>query len=376
MGAMSGFRFVEIAGLGPAPFCGMMLADMGAEVIQIRRRTTGEAPLIDPAYDILNRGRIPLTLDLKSPADVAVVHELIGRADGLIEGFRPGVMERLGLGPAVCLERNPGLIYGRITGWGQDGPLAERVGHDINYLGLSGALSAIGRRDTGPVPPLNMVADFGGGGMLLVVGILAALLEKQRSGRGQVVDAAMVDGCALQLSLIYSLKNMGAWCATRGSNMLDGGAPFYDTYRCADGEYLAVGAIEAPFYKALLAVCGIDDAIMQRQWDRSCWPQQKAILAEVFLRYSRDEWVERFAGIDACVSPVLGLDEAPEDAHNRARRTYVQGDEGMQPAAAPRFSRTPSALESGSEDIVATLRRWGVSPALGERFGALTTVES
>lgn len=376
MGALSGFRFVEMAGLGPAPFCGMMLADMGAEVIQIRRPKAGETPLVDEAHDILNRGRTPLVLDLKDPADIAVVQELVCHADGLIEGFRPGVMERLGLGPEAGLQRNPGLVYGRISGWGQGGPLAERAGHDINYLGLSGALAAIGRRDSGPVPPLNMVADFGGGGMLLLVGMLSALLEKQHSGRGQVVDAAMVDGCALQLALIYSLKNMGAWRATRESNMLDGGAPFYDTYRCADGEYLAVGAIEAPFYRALLAVCEIDDALMRRQWDRSCWPQQKAILAKVFLRHSRDEWVRRFAGIDACVSPVLGLDEAPAEDHNRARRTYVPGAGGVQPAAAPRFSRTPSATGQEPGTIAEILQHWGVSPALGERFAAPVLAES
>jgi alpha-methylacyl-CoA racemase len=368
MGPLSGFRIVEIAGLGPAPFCGMMLADMGAEVIQIRRPSKGETPLVDEACDIMNRGRIALTLDLKKPDDIAVVLELLGKADGLIEGFRPGVMERLGLGPAVCLERNPGLVYGRITGWGQDGPLAERVGHDINYLGLSGALASMGRQDAAPAPPLNMVADFGGGGMLLVVGMLAALLEKQRSGRGQVVDAAMVDGCALQLALVYSLKNMGAWLSARESNMLDGGAPFYDTYRCADGEYIAVGAIEAPFYKAMLQVCGIDDAIMQRQWDRACWPRQKVLLAETFRRHSRDEWVSRFAGIDACVSPVLGLDEAPADAHNRARRTYLPGSGGIQPAAAPRFSRTPSASGDAPTDagLDEVRQRWGVAQAIDE----------
>lgn len=373
MGALRGFRIVEMAGLGPAPFCGMMLADMGAEVIQIRRPSRGEAPLVDEACDILNRGRIQLTLDLKNADDIAVVLELLEKADGLIEGFRPGVMERLGLGPAVCLERNPGLVYGRITGWGQEGPLAERAGHDINYLGLSGALATIGRQDSAPVPPLNMVADFGGGGMLLVVGMLAALLEKQRSGRGQVVDAAMVDGCALQLALVYSLKNMGAWSAARESNMLDGGAPFYDTYLCADGHYIAVGAIEAPFYKALLTVCGIEDAIMRRQWDRTCWPQQKAILAETFRRHSRDEWVSRFAGIDACVSPVLGLDEAPADAHNRARQTYQMGSSGVQPAAAPRFSRTPST--SGEAPACSALddirQRWGTPRAREESALAL-----
>lgn len=372
MGTLSGYKFVEMAGLGPAPFCGMMLADMGADVIRIARRRGDGKPLVDEAFDILNRGRVTLELDLKDPRDQATLRELIGKADGLIEGYRPGVMERLGFGPDECLMLNPGLVFGRITGWGQAGPLARRAGHDINYLGLSGALSTIGRKNSGPVPPLNMVADFGGGGMLLLVGMLSALLETKSSGRGQVVDAAMVDGCALQLALVLSLKNMGEWSASRQSNMLDGGAPFYDTYECSDGGYMAVGSIEPEFYKTLLSVCRIDGAVMQDQWNRALWPVQKEIIARVFRQRTRDEWTALFQDTDACVSPVLSLDEAPEHGHNRQRETYSIGCGGMQPAAAPRFSRTASlagTLDDGDpERRYAVLAGWGVSQTVLRRL--------
>lgn len=364
MGTLSGYKFVEMAGLGPAPFCAMMLADMGAEVIRIARRRGDEKPLVDEAFDILNRGRVTLELDLKNPQDKQILRELIEKADGLIEGYRPGVMERLGLGPDDCLGFNPGLVFGRITGWGQNGPLANRAGHDINYLALSGALSTIGRKDSGPVPPLNMVADFGGGGMLLTVGMLSALLEKKTSGRGQVVDAAMVDGCALQLALILSLKNMGDWKASRQSNMLDGGAPFYDTYECSDGGHMAVGSIEPAFYKTLLRVCGIADEVMLDQWNKDLWPIQKDIVSKVFRRKTRQEWTALFENTDACVSPVLSLDEAPEHGHNRMRGTYATTGNGIQPAAAPRFSRTASVTgmpdDGGPGRRRAILEAWGV----------------
>ncbi|MPW18733.1 conserved hypothetical protein [Paraburkholderia piptadeniae] len=365
MGALSGYRFIEMAGLGPAPFCGMMLADMGAEVIRITRKPGHEKPLIDEASDILNRGRVSLELNLKNARDKEIVHELICKADGLIEGYRPGVMERLGLGPKDCMTLNPGLVFGRVTGWGQDGPLAGRVGHDINYLGLSGALSAIGRKNSGPLPPLNLVADFGGGGMLLTVGMLSALLEKRTSGRGQVVDAAMIDGCALQLAMILSLRNMGTWRNERESNLLDGGAPFYSTYECADGRYMAVGAIEPDFYRVFLRVCGIDDAVMQAQWRRDLWPVQKEIVAKVFLRKTRESWTRLFEEADACVTPVLELDEAPAHEHNRARATYSVSAAGISPGAAPRFSRTGSLAgapdDSTPERCLAVLAGWGVS---------------
>lgn len=373
MGTLSGYRFVEMAGLGPAPFCGMMLADMGAEVIRITRKRRHEKLLVDEAFDILNRGRVTLELDLKDIGDKEIVRELICKADGLIEGYRPGVMERLGFGPEDCMTLNPGLVFGRVTGWGQDGPLAGRVGHDINYLALSGALSAIGSMDSGPVPPLNLVADFGGGGMLLTVGMLSALIEKKTSGHGQVVDAAMVDGCALQLAMTFSLKNMGAWRNVRESNMLDGGAPFYSTYECADGRYMAVGAIEPDFYKAFLSACEIDDAVMQAQWRRDLWPIQKEIVAKVFLRKTRKAWTRLFEDIDACVTPVLDLDEAPAHEHNRVRATYSVSATGIAPRAAPRFSRTGSFVGSpdskGLEHRLAVLNYWGLSQSAIARFG-------
>lgn len=368
MGPLSGYKFVEMAGLGPAPFCGMMLADMGADVIRIARKRGSGKPLVDEAYDILNRGRATLELDLKNSDDKETLRGLIARADGLIEGYRPGVMERLGFGPDECLQINQGLVFGRITGWGQNGPLAQRAGHDINYLGLSGALSAIGRKDSAPVPPLNMVADFGGGGMLLLVGMLSALLERKNSGRGQVVDAAMVDGCALQLSLILSLKNMGAWSAKRQDNMLDGGAPFYDTYECADGQFIAVGAIEAEFYQTLLRVCEIDDEVMNDQWNKSLWPIQKAIIEKTFRSKTRDAWAAIFQDCDACVSPVLSLDEAPANEHNRIRGTYAKRNGMLEPNAAPRFSRTASSagleVDRAQDLLRSKLDTWG----LGQDF--------
>ncbi|MCB1813828.1 MAG: CoA transferase, partial [Candidatus Competibacteraceae bacterium] len=267
MGPLQGIKIIEFAGLGPAPFCGMLLSDLGAEVVRIERPST-QPPLFDPSKDILNRGRRSLELDLKHPPALAAVRTMLEQADALIEGFRPGVMERLGLGPDECLTRNPKLVYGRMTGWGQDGPLAHSAGHDINYIALTGALHAIGRSDSGPVPPLNLVGDFGGGALFLALGITAALLETRQSGQGQVVDAAMTDGAALLMAMMYSLKAMGQWRNERGSNMLDSGAPFYDTYQCADGRWVAIGPIEPQFYTLLLEKCGLQDDGLSAQWDR------------------------------------------------------------------------------------------------------------
>ena len=375
MGPLQGIKIVEFAGLGPAPFAGMMLSDLGAEVVRIDRATTpnaAQAQLFAPDRDIANRGRRAIQLDLKTPDGVAVALRLIERADALIEGFRPGVMERLGLGPEVCLARNRRLIYGRMTGWGQTGPLAPTAGHDINYLALSGVLHAIGRADGGPTPPLNLIADYGGGAMLLAVGILAALVEAKNSGQGQVVDAAMTDGSALLMAAIYSLKAMGQWRDERESNFLDGGAHFYDTYQCADGKWLAVGPIEPHFYQLLLQGCGIEDPDPRQQWRAKSWPGMKERLRAAFRTKTRDEWCALFENGDACVTPVLSLEEAPDHSHNRARQTFVEHDGLVQPAPAPRFSRTPAEIQSApatpakaGEDWLAD---WGFS---AEEIGRL-----
>ena len=376
MGPLAGIRVIEFAGLGPAPFCGMLLADMGAEVVRIDRKgRSASAALFDPDKDILNRGRRAIALDLKLPDGLATALDLVAQAEVLIEGFRPGVMERLGLGPEICLARNPRLVFGRMTGWGQSGPLAHSAGHDINYLGLSGALDAIGRRDSGPVPPLNLVADFGGGAMLLAVGVLAAVIEARGSGKGQVVDAAMTDGCALLMAMNYTLKAMGQWQQARQSNLLDGGAHFYDSYACSDGKWLAVGPIEPQFYALLLQRCGIDDARFARQWDRAQWPALKAALAAVFATRTRDEWCAIFDGSDACITPVLDMDEAPAHPHNRARNTYVERSGVTQPAPAPRFSRTPSEIGAepfadNARDTRSVLLDWGIGQARIDALGA------
>ena len=366
MGPLQGIKIIEFAGLGPAPFCGMLLSDLGAEVVRIERPST-QPPLFDPSKDILNRGRRSLELDLKHPPALAAVRTMLEQADALIEGFRPGVMERLGLGPDECLTRNPKLVYGRMTGWGQDGPLAHSAGHDINYIALTGALHAIGRSDSGPVPPLNLVGDFGGGALFLALGITAALLETRQSGQGQVIDAAMTDGAALLMAMMYSLKAMGQWRNERGSNMLDSGAPFYDTYQCADGRWVAIGPIEPQFYTLLLEKCGLQDDGLSAQWDRERWLELKQKLAAVFARKTRAEWCALLEGSDACFAPVLDLDEAPQHPHNQFRHTFVDIDGLVQPAPAPRFSRTPTHVQSPPTVIgahsEAVLRDWGLSPA-------------
>ncbi|GAA0673522.1 alpha-methylacyl-CoA racemase [Sphingomonas insulae] len=348
---LAGLRIVELAGIGPGPFCGMMLADHGAEVIRIDR---GVQPgFSDPAKDPLLRSRRSVSLDLKTPQGIAAVRRIAASADGLIEGFRPGVMERLGLGPDVLLADNPRLVYGRMTGWGQDGPMAQQPGHDINYIALSGTLHALGQAGGKPMPPINMVGDFGGGGMLLAFGMLAALLHAQRTGKGQVVDAAMTDGSALLMSMIWGFRAMGRWSDARGTNLLDGGAPFYDTYATGDGRWIAVGAIEPAFYAALRRVLGLDGPLWDRQFDASAWPAMRAALTACFLTRPRDAWVAAFDGTEACVTPVLDYDEAAAHPHNVDRATLAGTAGVLQPAPAPRYSASttvPPAMATTRTD--------------------------
>jgi len=360
-GPLTGLRVVELAGLGPAPYACMLLAELGADVVRIDR--PGAASLIvDPEKDALNRSRPSVAVDLKSPGGRDVLLRLLDDADVLVEGLRPGVLERLGIGPDEVLGRNPRLVYARMTGWGQDGPLAERAGHDINYLGLTGALHAIGTADK-PVAPLNIGADFGGGSMFLLVGILAALFERQTSGRGQVVDAAMVDGASSLVTMIYGLLGAGLWRDRRQANLLDGGAPFYDTYACADGRHVAVGALEPQFYVAFLEGLGLTGALPGGQYDLAHWPEHRRRFAEAFATRTRDEWADAFAGTDACVTPVLGLREAPVHPHLAARGTFVEQDGASLPGPAPRFSRTPGAVRGPARrpgaDTTAVLTDWG-----------------
>jgi alpha-methylacyl-CoA racemase len=377
VGPLAGFKIVEMAGIGPAPFCAMLLSDMGAEVIRVDRthRPNDVEFRSKGRQGATQRGRSTLALDLKQPGAAEALLGVIDHADALIEGFRPGVMERLGLGPDVCLRRNPPLVYGRVTGWGQDGPLAQAPGHDINYIAITGALSCIGRAGEPPVPPLNLVGDFGGGGMLLAFGIVCALLEAKSSGRGQVIDAAMVDGAALLMANIFSRKAAGVWTSTRGENALDGGAHWYGAYECADGKYVSIGAIEPQFYAALLEKCGIDDPALLSQWQREQWPALRKKLARVFLTKSRAEWCTLLEGSDACFAPVLDLDEAAGHAHNRARSTFVEVEGDVEPAPAPRFSRTvPESRDSHPLFDVegeAMLGRWGID---GDRIQALRRV--
>ena len=350
---------LEIASLAPAPFACTVLSDLGAEVLRVDRPDTAPRGAPDP----LTRGRRSAAVDLKRPAGVGIVLRLAENADVFVEGFRPGVCERLGVGPEVCLRRNPRLVYARMTGWGQDGPLAPTAGHDINYLALSGALEPLGPAGGPPLPPANYVADFGGGGMLLVVGVLAALWERERSGRGQVVDAAMVEGAALLSSIVHGLAAVGWWRAERGGNIFDGSAPFYTTYACADGRFVAVGAVEPEFWAGTLRGLGIDGGELSPQYDRDSWPGVKARLAGVFAGRTRDEWCELFAGTDACVTPVLSPFEAHHHPHNAARRTFTRVGGLVQPAPAPRFSRTPAGVQGSSpgpgEHSDAALADWG-----------------
>ena len=338
-GPLRGLRVLELAGLGPAPHAAMTLADLGADVVRVER-PGGTLDLTAGGPDQLLRGRRSIAADLKSTAGRELVLSLAGRADVLIEGFRPGVTERLGVGPRECLAVNPRLIYGRVTGWGRTGPLADRAGHDINYLALTGALHAIGRAGERPVPPLNLVADFGGGSLPLVAGVLAALWERELSGTGQVVDAAMVDGVATLTQMMWSMRAQGTWSDERGSNLLDGGAPFYDTYTCSDGRWVAVGAIEPAFYRQLLTGLGLDDGQLPDQYDRAGWPELRVALAAAFAARPRDHWTAVFAGTDACVTPVLSPAEATRDPHLAGRATFIEVNDVVQAAPGPRFSRT------------------------------------
>jgi alpha-methylacyl-CoA racemase len=358
-GPLKGIRVIEIAGAGPGPFTAMMLADMGADVLRIDR-TSGSLPL--GAGTVLDRGRRSAGIDLKNPAGAETLLRLVERADALIEGFRPGVAERLGIGPDVCLARNRRLVYGRMTGWGQDGPLAKAAGHDINYISLAGVLGGIGPKDGPPSVPLNLIGDFGGGGLLLAFGIVAALVERATSGRGQVVDAAMVDGAALLANVIHAYADSG-WIEERQSNMLDGGAHFYNVYECSDGRYVSVGAIEPQFYAALIAALGLADENLPEQMDMSAWPDMRVRFAEIFRTRTRDEWCEALEGGDALVSPVLTWSESKHHPHNVARGTFVESGGLLQPGPAPRFDRTPGAISrpapAAGEHTSEALADWG-----------------
>jgi alpha-methylacyl-CoA racemase len=367
-GPLEGVRIVELAGLGPAPFAGMMLADAGADIIRIDRSDRATYPPKDgPHVDLMNRGRRSVAVDLKHPDGVALVLDLVAGADGLMEGFRPGVAERLGLGPDVCLVRNPKLAYGRMTGWGQDGPMAQAAGHDIDYIALSGALGAIGRQGERPVPPLNLVGDFGGGGMLLAFGMVAAILGARATGTGQVVDAAMVDGAASLMTMTYTLRAAGIWQDERGTNLLDTGAHFYEVYECADGGYFGVGAIEPQFYAELMRLLGLGEEDLSTQMDRTTWPAMKQRFAAIFATRTREEWESVFAGTDACAAPVLSPAEAPDHPHNKVRGTFTEVAGVVQPAPAPRFLATPGEIrrppphpgQHGDE----ALADWGLTDA-------------
>jgi len=374
-GPLAGHRIIEIAGIGPGPFAAMLLADLGAEVVRVERAGAVRGPAPDtPHSDILLRGRRNVAIDLKNPEGVETLLTLVESADGLIEGFRPGVMERLGIGPDECLARNPKLVYGRMTGWGQTGPYSQAAGHDINYISLAGALAHFGRRGEGPTPPLNMVGDFGGGGMFLALGVVAALLEAKSSGQGQVVDTAMVDGSAVLMTMFWAFQSMGMFDENaRGTNLLDTGAHFYDVYECSDGEYISIGSIEPQFYAELLRLTGLaDDEQFAKQMDSTEWEPLKERLTELFATKTRDEWCEIMEHTDVCFAPVLTMSEAAEHPHNVERGTFVELGGAMQPAPAPRFSRTGAEVDGlpawPGQHTRDVLGDWGVS---SERISAL-----
>jgi alpha-methylacyl-CoA racemase len=375
MGPLAGYRIIEMAGIGPAPFAGMLFADMGAEVIRVDRREATDLglPGREPKYDVLHRGRRSIAVDVKAEAGREVVKRLVAKADAIIEGFRPGVMERLGLGPDVLLAINPRLVFGRMTGFGQEGPLASAAGHDIDYIALSGALHCIGRKGEAPVPPLNLVGDFGGGGMFLAFGVVCALLDAQKSRKGQVVDAAMVDGSATLMAAIYGMYSHGAWKDERGVNVLDTGAPWYNTYPTKDGKWLAVGAIERRFYEEFVQRLGLKLSELPAQHDRKGWPDLQRRFAETIATKTRAEWERMFEGSDACVAPVLSLGEIAEHPHNAARGTFVRRDDVLQPAPAPRFSRTLPEMgappRQPGTDTDAVLRDFGFT---GSEIDTLT----
>ncbi|MFO1029299.1 MAG: CaiB/BaiF CoA-transferase family protein [Acetobacteraceae bacterium] len=377
-GPLTGLKVLEVGGIGPGPFCAMLLADMGAEVVRIDRLepSDGGSP-VDRRFNILLRGRRSVGMDLKKPEAIEAVKRMIGHCDVLIEGFRPGVMERLGLAPETCLAINPRLVYGRMTGWGQSGPLAQATGHDINYLALTGALHAIGPKDGPPSIPLNLIADFGGGAMYLAFGILCAALEAKSSGRGQVVDAAMIDGVTSLMTMVYGLYAAGYWTDERASNRLDSGAPFYNVYETKDGRYIALGSNEARFWRTTLQLLGLREEDVTGQHDKAGWPKLKQTFADIFKTKTRDEWCEIFAGTDACFAPVLSLAEAPQHPHQAARGNFVEVAGIQQPAPAPRFSRSVPAIQSPpaavGEHTDEVLREWGFNEA---ELGALRQAEA
>jgi alpha-methylacyl-CoA racemase len=373
-GPLTGLKVVEFAGIGPGPFCGMLLSDLGADVVRIDRKGAGRgAPT-----DITSRGRRSVALDLKDPACIETCLKLVEKADILFEGFRPGVMERLGLGPDVALKRNPKLVYGRMTGWGQTGPYAMAAGHDMNYIAITGALHAIGTTDK-PVPPLNLVGDFGGGALYLAFGLLAGVIQARETGTGQVIDCAMSDGAASLMAMFYGFKASGMWKEERRSNLLDGGAHFYDTYQCSDGKWISIGSIEPQFYALLLEKTGVKDPDFARQMDRTIWPDLRERLAKVIATKTRDEWTEIMGGTDVCFAPVLTLEEAPKHPHNAARQTFVEVAGVTQPAPAPRFSATPGAIQGPPPAIGAhnqeALSDWGLSQSEIERLFAPQTAD-
>lgn len=372
-GPLAGLKIIEMVGIGPAPFCAMLLADMGAEVIRIDRSGSFDASgVAGSRFDVLSRSRKSLCIDLKKPGAREVMLELISQADGLIEGFRPGVMERMGLGPDDCLSVNSKLVYGRMTGWGQDGPLSKYAGHDINYIAVSGILNMIGKANEAPMPPVNFLGDFGGGGMLLAFGLLAALLETKSSGVGQVVDAAMAEGASLLAAMIWGYRAAGAWNDERGTNIIDGGSHFYGTYICADGKYIALGAVEPQFYAQLCEKAGLTDTEFESQMDAALWPALKVKVAQIFLGKTQAQWCELMEGVDACFSPVLEWDDTPLHPHNMARQSFVDIGGVVQPAPAPRYSRTrperPTSAVLPGTNTAEILTDWGVS---GERQAEL-----
>ena len=362
MGPLAGIKVVEMAAIGPGPFCSMMLSDMGAEIIRIDRLNQKGS---GHRANVLHRGRKSIAVDLKNSQGVETTLELIEQADVLVEGFRPGVMERLGLGPEVCLERNPKLVFGRMTGWGQDGPLSQAAGHDINYISVAGALGAMGYPDRPPTPPLNLVGDFGGGAMYLLAGILAALVERSSSGKGQVIDAAMTDGTASLLSGFYGMMSMDMWTAERYSNRLDGGAYYYGSYECKDGKHISIGSLEPQFYALLLEKCEISEDSFKEQLDQASWPIKREKMEAIFKTKTREEWCKIMEGSDVCFAPVLDLSEAPDHPHNKARKTYLDFQGVTQPAPAPRFSRTQGTIQSPAalvgEHTDEVLEAWGFS---------------
>ncbi len=367
-GPLVGVKIVEFAGIGPGPFCGMLLADLGADVVRIdRAEAVGSS-----RPDLANRGKRSIAIDLKKPEGIEAALSLIEKADGLLEGFRPGVMERLGVGPEVALQRNPKLVYGRMTGWGQTGPWASMAGHDIDYIALTGALHTMGRAGEPPAPPLNLVGDFGGGALYLAFGLLAGIVEARASGKGQVVDCAMIDGAASLMTMFYGMKAAGIWNNNRSDNLLDGGAHFYDTYECADGQWLAVGAIEPQFHALLVKGLGLPADAFPAQMSRDQWPDYSRRVAEVIRTRTRDDWMNVFDGTDACVAPVLSMDEAPKHHHNAERKTFVEAFGVTQPGPAPRFSRTAGAVNGvpavagrSSQDV---LTSWAIAPERAADF--------